>query len=284
MTAADYARLVALGAIWGASFMFQRIVAPELGAVVTAESRVLIAGLALALWFRLTGFDPQWRLHWKPYLVIGVNNSALPFVLLAFGALHLPASLLSILNASAPIFGAVFGALWLGERFSRRRVLGFAAGLAGVALVSRPGLGEVSPLFGWAIAAAIAACLCYGLTGIIVKRFAAGTPSRGIAVGSQLAAALVLAPLLPFAAPAAPPSAFVVAIALVLALLCGAVAYVLYFRLIADVGATRALTVTYLVPVFGILWGALFLGETITASMAAGGALILAGVVLVTRG
>ncbi|MGE0875474.1 MAG: DMT family transporter [Burkholderiales bacterium] len=284
MTAADYARLVALGAIWGASFMFQRIVVPELGPVLTAETRVLFAGLALALWFRLTGFDPQWRRHWKPYLVIGVNNSALPFVLLAFGALHLPASLLSILNASAPIFGAAFGALWLGERLSRRRMLGLACGLAGVALVSRPGLGEVSPLFGWAVAAGLAACLCYGLTGIIVKRYAAGTPSRGIAVGSQIAAALVLAPLVPFTVPSALPSTFVVANAAVLALLCGAVAYLLYFRLLADVGATRALTVTYLVPVFGILWGSLFLGETLTASMAAGGAMILAGVVLVTRG
>jgi len=281
---ADYARLVALGAIWGASFMFQRIVAPSLGAVVTAETRVLLAGLVLAVWFRYTGFDPRWRLYWKAYAVIGVNNSALPFLFYAFASLHAPASLLAILNASAPIFGAVFGALWLGERFTLRRALGLVAGLAGVALVSRPDVSYDSPLFGWAVAASIAACVFYGFTGVIMRKFAAGAPSRGIAVGSQLAAALFIAPLLPFALPPAMPSAFVVANAAVLAVVCGAVAYVMYFRLIADVGATRALTVTYLVPVFGILWAALFLGESLTVEMAAGGALILLGVVLVTRG
>ncbi len=283
MNGADYARLVALGAIWGASFMFQRLVAPSLGVVLTAESRVLLAGLVLAAWFRLTGFDPQWRLHWKAYFVIGANNSALPFLFYAFASLHAPASLLAILNASAPIFGAVFGALWLGERFTVRRALGLAAGLAGVALVSRPDVSYDTPQFGWAVAASIAACVFYGFTGLIMKKFAAGAPSRGIAVGSQLCAALVLAPLIPFSPPLATPTAFVLANAAVLAIVCGAVAYVLYFRLIADVGATRALTVTYLVPVFGILWAAIFLGETLTPAMAVGGILILAGVVLVTR-
>lgn len=283
MNAGDYARLVALGAIWGASFMFQRLVAPTLGTVVTAETRVLLAGLVLAVWFRLTGFDPQWRRHWKAYLVIGTNNSALPFLLYAFASIHAPASLLALLNASAPIFGAVFGALWLGERFSPRRALGLALGLAGVALVSRPDLAAASPLFGWAVAASLAACVFYGFTGILMKTVAAGAPSRGIAVGSQLCAALVILPLVPFAPPAAAPSLFVIANAAALAVICGAVAYVLYFRLIADVGATRALTVTYLVPVFGILWAAVFLGETLTLPMLAGGVLILAGVVLVTR-
>lgn len=283
MRGADYARLVALGAIWGASFMFQRIVAPSLGAVVTAETRVLLAGLVLAAWFRYTGFDPRWRLYWKAYVVIGVNNSALPFLFYAFAALHAPASLLAILNASAPIFAAVFGALWLGERFTRQRALGLALGLAGVAMVSRPDAAYDSPMFGWAVAASVAACVFYGFTGIIMKKFAAGAPSGGIAVGSQLAAALFIAPLLPFSLPAAMPSAFVVANAAMLAVVCGAVAYVMYFRLIADVGATRALTVTYLVPVFGVLWAAIFLGESLTVEMAAGGALILVGVVLVTR-
>jgi drug/metabolite transporter (DMT)-like permease len=283
LTGADYARLVALGAIWGASFIFQRLVAPTLGPIVTAESRVLLAGLVLLAWFRFTGFDPQWRAHWKAYLAIGVNNSALPFGFYAFAAMHAPASLLALLNSSAPIFGALFGALWLGERFTLKRALGLAAGMAGVALVSRPDASYDTPLFGWAVAASIVACLCYGFTGTLMKRLAAGAPSRGVAVGSQLGAALVLLPLVPLSPPLATPSTFVLVNAAVLAVLCGAVAYVLYFRLIADVGATRALTVTYLVPAFGVLFAWVFLGETVSPTAIAGGVLILAGVLLVTR-
>ena len=122
------------------------------------------------------------------------------------------------------------------------------------------------------------------MVGVLIKRFASGVAPRGMAVGNQLAAAVVLIPLLPFAPPLAAPSALVIANLLALALLASGVAFVLYFRLIADVGATRALTVTYLIPLFGILWGWLFLGEALPAAALAGGALILAGTVLVTRG
>lgn len=284
MVAGDYARLVALAAIWGASFIFQRVVAPVLGAVWTAEARVLVAGLALLLWFRLTKFDPQWRRYWKAYLLIGAVNSGIPFTCFAFASIHAPAGVLALLNASAPLFGAISGALWLGERFTTKRIAGLAAGAAGVALVSRPDLSYATPLFYWAVAAALFACVCYGLTGALVRRFARDAPSKGIAVGSQFGAALVVAPFLPFSPMLAEPSAFVVANAIVLAVLCGAVAYVLFYRLMADVGATRALTVTYLVPVFGIAWAWLFLGEAVSPMAIAGGALILMGVVLVTRG
>lgn len=283
MGASDYVRLAALGAIWGASFIFQRVAAPVLGALWTAEIRVLLAGLALLAWFRITKFDPQWRLYWKAYLVIGTVNSALPFAFYGFASIHAPAGLLALLNASAPLFGAVFGALLLGERFTLRRSLGLACGIAGVALVARPDLGNASPMFPWAVAASLAACLCYGFTGFLMKRLAQGAPSRGVAVGSQLGAALVLMPALPFAPMIAEPTALVAANAVALALLCSAMAYLLYFRLIADVGMTRALTVTYLVPVFGVLWAWLFLGEALSAVALAGGVLILAGVVFVTR-
>jgi drug/metabolite transporter (DMT)-like permease len=284
LSAADYGRLVVLSAIWGASFIFQRIVAPELGAVWTAETRVLVAGIALLTWFRFTGFDPQLRRHWKAYVAIGATSSAIPFTCFGFASIHAPAGVLALLNASAPLFGAISGALWLGERFTTKRVAGLAAGALGVALVSRPDLAYATPLFYWAVAAALLACVCYGVNGAVVRKLAADAPSKGIAVGSQLGAALLVAPFLPFSPVIAEPSAFVVANALVLAVLCGAVAYVLFFRLMADIGATRALTVTYFVPVFGLFWAWLFLGESISPFALAGGALILAGVVLVTRG
>lgn len=284
MRPADIARLVVLAAIWGASFIFMRLAAPALGPVLMADLRLLIAGLALAAWLLATGYDMQWRRYWKQYAVLGVVNSGVPFVMYAFAALHLPASLSAVLNATAPLFGALFGALWLGERLGLLRIAGLAAGIAGVALVSQPGGLQPAPFFGWAIAACLLACACYGVTGVLIRKLAPQAKPTGIAVGSQLAAGVALLPAVPFALPGTPPGAVAILSVLVLALLCSALAYVLYFRLIADIGATRALTVTYLIPVFGILWGALFLGESLPAAALAGGVLIVTGTVLVARG
>lgn len=283
MTLADYARLVALAAIWGAAFIFMRVAAPVLGPAWTPELRVLIGGLALLAWFRAIGFDPGLRVHWRFYLLIGTVNIAIPFVLYSFASMHAPASLLSITNATSPIFGLAWAALFRDERITLRKAVGLSLGVAGVALIAQPSSAASEPLFGWAVAAALGACCAYGLAGPLIKRFARGASPRGMAAGNQLAAAVVLIPLLPLLPPLAAPSALVIANLLGLALLASGVAFVLYFRLIADVGATRALTVTYLIPLFGILWGWLFLGEALPAAALAGGALILAGTVLVTR-
>jgi drug/metabolite transporter (DMT)-like permease len=283
VTPADYARLVALAAIWGAAFIFMRVAAPVLGPVWTPDLRVAIGGLALLAWFRIAGIDAGLRAHWRAYLVVGSVGIAAPFVLYSFAAMHAPASLLAIVNATAPIFGLAWSAAFGLERVTGRKALGLALGIAGVMLIARPAHAGEGPLFAWAVAAALGACCLYGVVGVLIKSFASGVAPRGMAVGNQLAAAIVLLPLLPLAPPLAAPSALVIANVLGLALLASGVAFVLYFRLIADVGATRALTVTYLIPLFGILWGWLFLGEALPAAALAGGALILAGTVLVTR-
>jgi drug/metabolite transporter (DMT)-like permease len=282
--AADYFRLVALAAIWGAAFIFMRVAAPVLGPVWTPELRVLIGGLALLAWARLIGLDPGLLRHWRFYLLVGTVNLAVPFVLYSFAAMHAPASLLSITNATAPIFGLAWAALLGDERITLQKAAGLGLGIAGVALIAQPTGAGTGPLFGWAIAAALGACCAYGLAGPLIKRHAGDASPRSMAVGNQLAAAVVLIPLLPFAPPLAAPSALVIANVLALALLASGVAFVLYFRLVADVGATRALTVTYLIPLFGIFWGWLFLGEALPAAALAGGALILGGTLLVTRG
>jgi drug/metabolite transporter (DMT)-like permease len=283
MRRADAARLVLLAAIWGGSFPFMRVAAPVLGPAWTAELRVLLGGLALLAWLRFAGFDAGLRRHWRAYFVVGGIGIAAPFALYAFAAMHAPGSLLAIVNSTAPIFGLAWGAAFRDERVTLRRAIGLALGVAGVALIARPGDVGQSPLLGWAIAAALGACCLYGVVGVLVKRAAQGVPPRAMAAGNQLAAAVVLAPLLPLAPPLAAPSALVIANVLALALLASGVAFVLYFRLIADVGAARALTVTYLIPVFGVLWGVLFLGETVSPSMLAGGALIVLGTVLVLQ-
>lgn len=278
---ADYARLLALAALWGGAFIFLRVAAPVLGPAWTAELRVLLGGLALLAWFRWTGFDAELRRHARFHLLIGAVNIALPFALYSYAAMHAPASMLAIVNASAPMFGLAWSAAFRDEQVTWRKAAGLALGIAGVALIARPS-GDASGL-GAPLAAALGACCAYGLTGVLMKRHASGASPRGMAAGNQLAAALVLVPLLPFLPPLAAPSALVIANVLALALLASGVAFVLYFRLIADIGATRALTVTYLIPLFGVLWGWLFLGETLPGLALAGGALIVAGTLLVTR-
>lgn len=281
MRAADTARLVLLAAIWGASFLFTRITAPVLGPVLTAEARTLIAGIALAAWFAYTGYSAQWRRWARQYIVVGILTSALPFLLFAYSALSLTAGLMSVLNATSPMWGALCSALVLREGLSARRVAGLAVGVIGVALVTRPEAAGQLALP--AVLAALGAAFCYGLSGAYMKRWASGVPSRGMAVGTQIVAGVALAPFIPLVPPVAAPGAFIIASVLVLGLVCGAVAYLLYFRLIADIGATGALTVTYLIPLFGVLWGALFLGETLTLPMLAGGVLVVLGTVLVLR-
>lgn len=280
MTRGDVARLTLLGAVWGASFLFIRIVSPAIGPLLTADLRMLVAGIALVAWFRLIGFDPQWRLWMREYIVVGVLTSGLPFLLYAYGALSLTAGQMSVLNATSPMWGALMAAALLGERLTARRIGGLVLGIAGVALIARPS-GEALNLL--PVAACLGAAWCYGFTGAYLKRWARAAPAKGMAVGTQVSAGLLMLPLAALFPPAAPPTALVVACVLALGLVCGALAYLLYFRLIQDVGPAGALTVTYLTPLFGMLWGAVFLGELLTVSMLAGAALVILGTVFVLR-
>jgi drug/metabolite transporter (DMT)-like permease len=279
----DVLRLVALAAIWGSSFVFMRTLAPVLGPVLTAATRVAVAGFALVAWLGIAGIDAEMRARWRQYATIGVVNSAVPFLLFSFAALHLPASYLAILNSAAPMFAAVFSAAFLGERMSRAKGSGLAAGAAGVALVS--GAGPVAPdaAVTWSIAASLGAAACYAAAGVYMKRFASGAKPVAVAAWSQVAAAVALAPLVPFAPLRGQVTPSVVGNVLALALLCSAAAYLLYYRLIVFAGPTRAMTVTFLIPLFGMAWGALFLGESVTPTMLAGCALIVGGTVAVVR-
>jgi drug/metabolite transporter (DMT)-like permease len=281
MRRADAARLVLLAAIWGASFLFNRIAAPAMGPVLTAELRTLIAGIALAVYFGLTGFNPQWRRWGRQYVIVGMLTSGLPFLLWAYAALSLTAGLMSVLNATSPMWGALWSAALLRERLNARRIAGLVIGVAGVALVTRPETG--ADLATPAVIAALAAAFCYGLASAYIRRWASAVPARGMAAGTQMAAGVLLIPFIALSPPPSAPTPLVAASMLALGLVCGAVAYLLYFRLIADIGATGALTVTYLIPVFGVLWGAAFLGEPISLPMLAGAALVIAGTVLVLR-
>jgi drug/metabolite transporter (DMT)-like permease len=277
LRANDFARLVALAAIWGASFLFLRLAVGPLGAIPIAASRLVLAGATIALYLAIVGKRLDLARHWRHFAVVGILNSAAPFTLFAWSAQTLPASYLAVINATAPLFGALVAALWLGERITPRVALGLAAGLAGVATLVGLGPIAATPATVLAAAGGLAAALCYAIASGYVKRRSYAVDASVLAGGSNVAAAAVLLPLAIAVPPPGVPAAEAALAALALGVLCTGIAYLLYFRLITDVGPSRALTVTFLIPVFGMLWGAVFLGETITATMLVGCTLVLAG-------
>ena len=281
MKPGDLGALLLLSALWGGSFLFIRVAVPVLGPLALAEARVGLADLALLLYAASRRRAPDLRARWRPLLVIGAINSALPFALIMAAELRLSASLAAILNATSPLFGALVAA-WLGEALPARKVAGLLLGTLGVAV-----LVDWSPLPRTgatllAVGASLLAALCYGRAAAYTKARAPGLPPLTLAVGSQLGASLVLLPLIPLAPPRAWPPVGVALCVLALALLSTAVAYLLYFRLIVNVGPTKALTVTFRTPLFGVTWGALFLREPVGPGTLLGGAIVLAGTALVT--
>jgi drug/metabolite transporter (DMT)-like permease len=276
--------LIVLAALWGGSFVFTRFVVPALGPFPLTFARVALAALALLMFVAAQHALPDLRTHWRGLAVVGLVNSALPFALFAFGAQFLTASTCAILNATAPFFVALAAAFWLGEPLSARKTTGMAMGLAGVVVLVGWSPEPITSTMLIAIAACLAASICYALGGVYTKRRMQRASSLTLACGSQLAAAIILLPALPASAVPGPVTAWVAACVVALAVACTALAYLIYFRLIADVGPTRALTVTFLIPLFGVLWGWLFLGEAITANMLVGGVLIVAGTWLALRG
>jgi drug/metabolite transporter (DMT)-like permease len=286
MRFADLSELLLLAALWGASFLFMRMGAAEFGPVALTLLRV--AGAALCL-LPLLAWQRQFgvlRAHWRGIALVGVVNSALPFMLYGVAALAIDSGLSSVLNATAPLWGALIAAAWLGERLSASRTAGLALGFGGVVLLAwdqaslRPGEHGVSAAV--AIAACLGATLCYGFGANYARARLRGAAPMAIAAGSQLAAAVVLAVPGAWLWPAQMPGARSWAAVAALAALCTGLAYLLYFRLIARLGAARAISVTYLIPVFGLAWGALFLGERVTPLMLMGGAVVLAGTALAT--
>lgn len=276
-----------LSALWGASFLFMRQAALELGPLPTAAARVGIAALCLMplLWRR--GLLPELARRYRPVLFVGLLNSGIPFALYSYAVLSISTGLSAILNATVPLFGAVAAWAWLRERPGASRSLGLALGFVGVALLAWS-KASFTPradgaTTGWAVLACLAACVCYALAATFTKRHLAGVPPLVLAAGSQLGATLGLAlPALWLWPAQAVPSLAALGSLAAVGVLCTALAYILFFRLIATVGPARTLTVTFVVPVFGVLYGTLLLGEALTPAMLGCGAIILCGTALAT--
>lgn len=281
MNSANLARLFALAAIWGASFLFMRVTVPVLGPVLLIESRLFLAALFLLVAGFVLRQRVQLRQHWRHFLLLGFFNSALPFLCFGYAALTLSASMLAILNATAPMWGAAIAMLWGRSPVSSTKVLGLLLGVFGVYLLVGPQSVHLQAQDFMAIAAGLMAALCYG----IASTYAQTAPGPGPfanAQGSMWASTLLIAPALPFFPAPAVPGPGVVGAVLALGLVCTGLAYLLYFRLIAEVGAASAMTVAFLIPLFGILWGYLFLNEALGWHLLLGAVVVLLGTALVT--
>ena len=270
-----------LAAIWGSSFLFMRIAAAELGALPTAALRVAIASAFLWPLLQLRGQTALLRQHCRPVLFVGVLNSGIPFALYSFAVMHISTGLSSILNATVPLFGALVAWAWLGDRPGLSRSLGLAIGFGGILLLAGGQVGQQSTAAGlsplWAVLACLCATTCYALSASYAKKHLPPLPALVTATGSQIGATCALALPALWWHPGHWPSLKTCAALLALGVLCSGLAYILYFRLIERAGPARALTVTYLVPVFAVGYGVLALGETLSPRMLLCAAIILAG-------
>lgn len=278
----NIAELFSLAAIWGASFLFMRVGTPEFGPVPLIALRVGIAALVLLPVLRSAAARGQVRSKLWPLLVVGVTNSALPFSLFAYSTLYVNAGFDAVLNATVPLWTGLIAFVWLKTPMSRPQVIGMLVGMAGVVVLVWDKIGEGQPGVWLATGAVLLATLSYGFAINYSKTRLAGMPPFVVACGSQLAATMVLLPLAVLYWPAAPVSSIAWYSVLALGVLCTGVAYAIFYRLLDRVGSAYAASVTFLIPIFGVVWGAIFLKEQVTAGMVLGCLVILLGTALAT--
>ena len=281
MKAKDIFRLLLLAAIWGSSYLFLRIAAPAIGITLTMGLRIAIAALFMILVFSFLNKLPEYKLYWKQYLVLGVLNLVLPFALVTFAVANLNASIGAILNATTPLFTMIISSYWMKEKMSVRKLIGLFIGLMGLVI-----------LVGWipvelngntilALAFSLLASLSYGIGAVYTRVNFRQSPPMQTATGQISAAALLVLPLLVFSDSSYDINLNMAIVVLVLALICTALGYALYFKLISTIGSINASVVTMLVPVFSLIWGIVFLGETLTPGLLVGLGLILGSLKLV---
>jgi drug/metabolite transporter (DMT)-like permease len=292
MTPVNILQLLILAALWGASFLFIRVGVTDFGVAPLMALRVGIGALFLLIVLvarrPLRESAATLRTRALPLLIVGILNSAAPFCLFAYAELTLSAGVTSVINATTPLWGALVAFLWLKDRLNALRSLGLAIGFVGVLLlvwnqIAAPAGSNVSPTTtALAAIAALGATLLYGIAASYTKKHLMGVDALTVATGTMIGATIVLLPLAMASWPAAAPSLKAWGSVIALGIGCTGIAYMLFFHLIAIAGPARAITVTFIIPIFGILWGALFLGERVSVGMLEGCAVILVGTALAT--
>ncbi|WP_026014216.1 DMT family transporter [Pseudomonas psychrophila] len=290
MRPVDIVRMLCLAGVWGASFLFMRIIAPVLGAIPTAFFRVLIAVIGLMVILALLRVKWNFEGKLKAVLILGVINSGLPATLYAVAAQVLPAGYSAIFNATTPLMGVLIGGLFFSEKLSATKLAGVFLGLFGVAVLTRAGPMAFDKDLLIGALACLLATTSYGFAGFLARRWLdqqGGLDPRLSALGSMFGATLFLLPLFAISLFNQPPAdwggARVWLSMLGLGLVCTAFAYILFFRLLTSIGPVKSMTVTFMIPPFGVLWGALFLGEPLSMAHVYGGLLIAMAVWLVLK-
>lgn len=278
-----YLELLILSSVWGFSFLFLRVAAPEMGPIFLVEMRVASGLVVMLPMCFLLGKWQEFRDNWLLIVIVGITNMAIPFCFFALAALNMSAGLLSIMNATVPFFTAIIGFVLWQKRLSMLAVAGMALGFMGVVvLVFDPAAIAAGNMSLLAAASALFACVLYGLALNLVSQKLATVSGLAITTGSLLISSLILLPLAIWQRPEQMPELPVWAAVIALGVICTGLAYMLFYRLIAHMGSEQAIMTTYLVPLFSILWGNVFLAESITLFMVMGGILVLLGVGMTT--
>ncbi|WP_434571776.1 EamA family transporter [Pseudomonas sp. Z3-6] len=290
MNLVDILRLLSLAAIWGASFLFMRIIAPVIGTIPTAFFRVSIAFVGLLVILALMRVDWNFRGKLKVVMVLGLINSGIPATFYSLAAQVLPAGYSAIFNATTPLMGVLIGGLFFSEKLTLAKVGGVFLGLLGVGILTRAGPVAFDLQLLMGALACLLATTCYGFAGFLTRRWLdhqGGLDSRLSALGSMFGATVFLLPLFGYSVVSQPPASWggwsVWLSLLGLGLVCTALAYILYFRLLSSIGPVKSMTVTFLIPPFGVLWGALLLDEPLGMAHLYGGVLIAAALWLVLK-
>ena len=282
MKTRDIFELLLLAALWGASFLFMRVATPEFGPVALIEIRVVIAALFLLPILAVRTGIGALKAHWGHVFAVGALNSAFPFCLLAFSTLYLTGGFAAIVNATSPLFAGIVAWFWLGDKLNSSRIAGLVIGFGGVVILVWNKISFQLDGAALAIPAAILASLFYGVAANYTKKNLSSANSLAVATGSQIGASILLLPGAILLWPENSISAQAWASVIVMGIASTGIAYILYFRLIAHVGPAKAITVTFLVPAFAVLWGAIFIDEHLTTNMVFGSAVILTGTALAT--
>ena len=282
MTTKPLIELPLLAAIWGASFIFMKIGGSDFGPVLFMAMRTFVASLFLLPLLYLKNQQSALIEHSQKIFIVGLLNTAIPFVLFGWATLSLSAGNTAVLNGTTPMFGAIIAYFWLKDKLSLSAIIGICIGFIGVYFLMFDKLTANSSNVILPTLAVMLAAFCYGLSASYTKKYLQDISPLALASGSQISATLILLPISMFFLPSTLPSNSSIMAVIALGVVCTGIAYIMFFRLITAIGPARTISVTYLIPVFGIIWGVIFLDESVTSWTFIGGGLILTGVALTT--
>lgn len=273
-----------LGAVWGLAFVLVRFSVRELTPFFISAIRCVFAGVFSLGYLYMQKLSLDWRKNLKHYLVVGVLQFAIPFTLLPLSAKTLPSSYMAIINVTSPIFGALFANWIFKETLSLRKLVGFLVSILGVSCVVKIGATSLSEKIIFPTFLCLLTCISYALVGIYVKKYTSELNPLALSTGGQLLSSILLSPFAFFYLPSGLPSSWVVFSIIFLSIVCTSIAFLLYYRLISEIGTTKSFSISFLIPGFAMVWGALLLHESISIFMIFGAVLTILGVVMVVYG